>query len=156
MKKITIVIAVCTIALTACKKDNKYFMSANIDGTSFYVDSTDGIYLAKFHTAPSLIDIAALLKNSNWGFRLEVVGYTGKGNYDLKSSGDRVSYYEADGGQWGVSSVSLPSATMTITSDSKNVVQGTFSFDVKCAGGCDSGAVKHITNGKFRLPVIYQ
>ena len=159
MGKITIGIIACAIALAGCKKDNTYFMSANIDGTSYYADTanTGGhIVCEKWQNTPNYVTIEVSASGVE-GFIFTLTNYAGKGIYTLNTGHNEVYYFRGDGSQWRTSSNDgSSSGTLKITSDVKDVLQGTFSMNAVCYSSCDSGAMKYITNGKFRIPIHFQ
>ncbi|HEY0261454.1 MAG TPA: hypothetical protein VGB95_00380 [Chitinophagales bacterium] len=175
MKKVfyTAAIAVLTLAV-GCKKDDNsmnsgdtYYLSAKVNGTSVSYNTTNTTDLiadydpaANPGAAPTLQIVA---QDANGGFTffigdgyvgdtyLQGSSYNGIGSYNMpQDSVLSACYYNVQSVDWATIYGTQYTGNVTITSDANNVVEGTFSFDG--VGNDATASVKHITEGKFRLP----
>ena len=162
----------CTLILASCKKDDntnnnanhldsngidttKFYLSANIDGVASYTDSThlsqnqNSYYFLeaqKLSTTNLTLLVDDSISQTEW--YIYINNYQGSGVYNIG---------EANGAEYNLGTTtfgtdSVHTGTITVTSDNGSVVEGVFQFD-----GIDqnSPTIKHITNGKFRLPAVY-
>ncbi len=158
----------CAMALAACKKEtnkDKDYISAEIDGVAFYMDNTDSNGLASSTSQCGFIGAKPTLEK-----RLFIIihnidhttidlyvdsGYTGQGTYPM-NLGNNYARYGIGGGVWSCrSTYPASSGTLEVTSVTNHSIEGTFNFTGECSLDCESGTIKHITNGKFKMPLLH-
>lgn len=168
MKKIAVIIMTCAIviAFSACKKvKDKDYISAEIDGAAFYMDNTDSNGLASstseygfIGAKPTLAKIVFIKVHNIDGTQISInvdSSYTGEGTYSLTAGGSH-AWCSIGGSIWSCQSIyPASSGTLTVTSETSNSIEGTFEFTGACYSDCDNGPIKHIANGKFKMPLLH-